>query len=148
MIAQGHDEPRSRSADSVPSHLPAAGTDYPGPVVLLADPDPDSRVIFSTILRYRGFRPIAVDHGEEALRAARTVSPALAILDLGIGWDVVRRFFEEAETKTIPVAILSSVDLGPERERAREMGCAVFLSKPLAPSRLVENVRLLIGPKI
>lgn len=147
MIAQGFDEPRPRSEEGTQPHYATAGTDYPGPVILLADPDPDSRVIFSTILRYRGFRPVAVDRGEEALRAAHTLSPKLAILDLGIGWDVVERFFDEGEMGPIPVAILSAVDLGPERKRAREMGCAVFLSKPIAPSVLVENVSVLLGPK-
>ncbi len=148
MNGPGSAQPDPTAREPLHTSLPSAPSDYPGPVILIGDPDPDSRVIFSTMLRYRGFRPVAVHDGEEALHAAREFGPGLAVLDIRLGWQVLEAFRADPEAGRIPLAVLSSVDLGPERERARALGCARFLAKPISPSELVREIRDLLRPVI
>ena len=49
-------------------------------------------------------------------------------------------------THDIPVVAVTAFTRSRDRPRARSLGCASYLPKPCEPSRLLEEVRRLIGP--
>lgn len=129
----------------VPSAAPGAR-----PLVLVVEDDPDSRAIYRMILRASGYAVVETGNGTEGLRLACACEPDLVLLDLEVpgtdGWIVTRVLREREETATIPVVVLTAHVLPEHETRAREAGCSAFLSKPIAPREIVEEIRRILRP--
>lgn len=59
----------------------------------------------------------------------------LVLLDLNLpevdGYEILRRLKSEERTRSIPVIILTTTDNPKEIDRCYEMGCNVYISKPV-----------------
>ncbi len=82
--------------------------------ILVVDDELDMRIFVSTVLETSGFKPIAVENGSQALKKARSVPPALVILDLMMpkiedGIQTYHRFKTDARLSTIPIIMLSAI---------------------------------------
>jgi CheY-like chemotaxis protein len=113
--------------------------------VLLADDQPDNRIIFSTMLQYGGFDVVAAANGAEAVEQARRTRPELILMDLMMpvmdGWAAIAELQRDALCASIPVIAISAHDREHVIEReARLAGCAGYLAKPLDPRTLLEAV--------
>jgi len=118
-------------------------------LVLVVDDDPDSRVIYRTILRASGYAVISTADGSEAVRLATERCPDVILMDLDVpGTDGVlaTRILREQEcTRSIPVVAVTG-HVFPEYEaRAREAGCVAFLGKPILPMEVVAEIRRILG---
>ena len=100
-------------------------------------------------LSAKGFRVHAFDGGIDALAFAKSSSPDLVVLDLGLpdvdGWEVARRLKSDDETKDIPIIAFSGRSMQHEQISALRAGCDVHLTKPCAPDRLLGAIRKLLG---
>jgi CheY-like chemotaxis protein len=111
--------------------------------VLVADGDPDSLVILTTILRHEGFPVVEASTGPEALEQLRVhapmaVSTALTLRDAD-GLAVLRHV--KARWSHLPVIILTATISADHRREAEAEGCAAFLSKPRTPRDVVRDLR-------
>jgi DNA-binding response OmpR family regulator len=122
------------------------------PLVLLAEDDEDVRALAELVLRREGFEVAAVSDGESALAAAAERTPAVAVLDVSMprldGLETARRLRERAETRTVPIMLLTARVTEADRERGREAGVDAQLDKPFSPAVLAARVRELLegGP--
>ncbi len=103
-----------------------------GRTLLLVEDDEALQVRLGAALRRRGFEVIAARSAEEAVRASRTDSPELALVDLrlpdGDGIGVVRRIHEADPTTNIVVFTgYGSIATALE---AVKVGASWFLTKP------------------
>lgn len=123
---------------------------HPGGRVLLVEDNEENREIYATILRHHGYGVLEVEDGREALRLAEEERPDLILLDISIpgldGWRVAERLKEDDATREIPVIALTAHALPEDYARARELGCDAYLSKPVRPQRVVEEVRRFLDP--
>lgn len=112
--------------------------------VLLADDQPDNRIIFATMLRHFGYEVTEAANGGEAVARARESAPDLVLMDLvmpGVdGWAAIAELQRDPATAGIPVVAVSAHDRDTEVE-ARRAGCAGYLSKPLEPRTLLQAVQ-------
>lgn len=117
--------------------------------ILLVDDDPDTRVVFRTILEHYGFEVLEAREGEEALRVAASGEPHLILLDLSLpvldGWEVARTLRGEPRTSSVPIVAFSAHALEAYRRRALEAGCDSYLVKPILPREVVQEVRRLLS---
>ncbi|HET6232296.1 MAG TPA: response regulator [Longimicrobiaceae bacterium] len=117
--------------------------------ILLVEDNDDNRLIYRIILEHHGFVVVEACDGLEAVDRATCVRPALILMDISIpvldGLEVTRRLKLDARTAGIPVVALTAHALGTVRAEAAEAGCAGFLLKPVAPHRVVEEVRRFIS---
>jgi CheY-like chemotaxis protein len=120
------------------------------PRILIAD---DSRVqihIFSTYLAAKGFTvAVAVDALQAWMSALREMPDAI-VLDInmpaGSGIEVLRKLRMSIKTQHIPVVVVTGTS-DPETERkARELGAAEFLHKPVEPGQLHAILARLLAP--
>jgi len=92
-----------------------------------------------------GFAPHHVMLGEQALIAARELSPALVILDVGLpdisGLDVCRRLRQFSE---VPVIFLTARSDEIDRIVGLEIGADDYVTKPFSPRELVARVRVIL----
>jgi two-component system, cell cycle response regulator DivK len=120
------------------------------PVVLLVEDNADNREIYSIILRNTGYTVLEAVDGEAALEMTRMHLPALILMDISIpkidGYSVTRILKADSSTGMIPIVALTAHALPGEEDRAREAGCDGYMSKPVAPKRVLEEVQKFIGP--
>lgn len=113
--------------------------------VLLVEDDVDTRTIYSTILRHHGYEVLETENGREALELASEERPDLILLDISIpevdGWTVASRLRGRSETADVPLVAVTAHALPDDQERAHELGCDSYLTKPLRPQRVLEEVR-------
>ena len=121
------------------------------PLVLIAEDDEDDRPLAELVLRREGFEVTAVSDGEAALAAAAERTPAVAVLDVSMplmdGLETARRLRERAETRDVPIMLLTARVTEADRERGREAGVDAQLDKPFSPAVLAERVRALLDAR-
>ena len=117
--------------------------------VLLVEDNEDNLIIYTTILRFGGYRVVQARDGRAALDAARTVAPDLILMDVSIpfvdGLEVTRRLKSDPATRRIPIIALTAHALPSDRDRALEAGCDGYISKPAEPRAILAAVRRKLG---
>lgn len=118
----------------------------PMPLVLYANEDQHLTLQLEQIFQREGFLVESVADGNETLARARSLTPALVILDTELpglgGLEVLRLLRESEDTANIPAIILSSQ---PRRasnyDRGLSLGADDWLNKPFSPRELLERAR-------
>jgi two-component system cell cycle response regulator DivK len=120
-----------------------------GRTVLLVEDNEDNRIVYTTILKYYGYRVIEAHNGIEGVSLAREAHPDLILMDVGLpgldGWEATRRLKADEQTKQIPVVALTAHALAEHRAQAIAVGCDGYLAKPVEPREVVAEVRRHIG---
>ena len=90
------------------------------------------------------YEVITAKDGSEGLKLAVEAKPDLILMDMKLpvmnGWETTRRIKAHDLTKHIPVIGLSSHALSSDTEKAFEMGCDDYLTKPLDDELLFEKL--------
>ncbi len=106
--------------------------------VLVIEDDPAVRQILIRSLEKEGFSPVSASTGEEGLRLAKELQPNAITLDVRLpgqdGWTVLAALKEDPDLRHIPVVMCTIVD---ERAKARELGAAEYLVKPIDREKLL-----------
>jgi two-component system phosphate regulon response regulator PhoB len=115
--------------------------------ILVVDDEEDVNEIVSHFLSQEGYNVINAFDGEEAIAKA-TSEVDLIVLDIMLpkidGFEVCRRLRSRVETETIPIVFLSAKGEEEDQVRGLMLGADVYLTKPVAPSVLVANVKAVI----
>jgi CheY-like chemotaxis protein len=74
-------------------------------------------------------------------------TPMLILLDLNLpvldGYQVLQRIKSDERTKHIPVVVLTTTDDNREIERCYELGCNIYITKPVEYDQFSEAIRKL-----
>jgi two-component system cell cycle response regulator DivK len=113
--------------------------------VLVADDNADQRALYVAILSHAGYTVIEACDGAEAIARARQDRPALIVMDVTMpgtsGWNAVRAVRNEVETRDIPVIVVTGLAGTRDRDASFAAGSDAYLSKPVSPRQLLEEVR-------
>ena len=116
-----------------------------GRTILVADDNPDQRALYVDILTHAGYEVIQAQDGAEAIQRARDDRPSLILIDVTMpgtgGWNAVRAVRDQMETQDIPVIVITGLSGTRDRDASFAAGCDAYLSKPVSPRRLLEEVR-------
>ena len=116
-----------------------------GRTVLVADDNADQRALYVAILSHAGYAVIEACDGAEAIARARQDRPALIVMDVTMpgtsGWNAVRAVRNEVETRDIPVIVVTGLSGSRDRDASFAAGSDAYLSKPVSPRQLLEEVR-------
>ena len=130
---------------SSPGEIPA---DTRQRVVLVGDPDWDTRTILLRALEHAGFLAHAVESGDALLDAAAVDGPDLVIAEIYLrcrsGRCTVQCMKRDPVLRVIPVLVYTSRVLAADEQWAREIGAEGFLMKPARIESIVATVRDLI----
>jgi PAS domain S-box-containing protein len=117
----------------------------PGGPVLVVDDDTVSRHVLIQALANAELPHVAVGSGAEALEQIEKVNPSIVLLDLVMpppdGYQILRMLRARAETRDLPVVVLTALEADEEIARAFEAGADDFVRKPFKPVELVARIR-------
>jgi CheY-like chemotaxis protein len=117
--------------------------------ILLVEDNEMNRDMLSRRLERRGYEVIVAVDGEEGVARAKADAPDLVLMDLSLpgidGWEATRQLKAADETRSIPVLALTAHAMAGDREKALEVGCDDFDTKPVDLPRLVEKIEALLG---
>jgi two-component system alkaline phosphatase synthesis response regulator PhoP len=108
--------------------------------VLVCDDEPYILESVSYVVREEGYDVLVAGTGEEALRLARSSSPALMVLDISMpqknGNTVCQELKGSAATQGIYIIVLTA--RGQERDMQESCRCGAdeFITKPFSPRKL------------
>ncbi len=127
-------------------------------VILLVEDDPGHALLIEKNLRRAGIANdiVVLDNGQKAVdfllkegayKNDRHPSPPLILLDLNLpvldGYQVLKIIKNDTRTKQIPVIVLTTTDNPHEVARCYELGCNVYITKPVEYEKFSEAIRTL-----
>ena len=119
--------------------------------ILLVEDNEMNRDMLSRRLQRKGYAVVMAHDGEQGLEFARSESPDLILMDISLpkmdGWQVTRFLKSNPETKGIPVIALTAHALSTDRQKAFEIGCDDYDTKPVEFGRLSEKIEHLLVEK-
>lgn len=119
--------------------------------ILLVDDDPLLIRMYQKKLENDGYDVQTADDGDVALEHVKSFHPDLILLDIMMpkvtGYDVLKTLKSQAETKNIPVILLTNVGSSEQDvERGMELGAVAYIVKAEnRPSAIVSKIKEILG---
>jgi two-component system phosphate regulon response regulator PhoB len=115
------------------------------PKVLIVEDEPAQREVLAYNLEAEGFKVAKAETGDEALLLVNEDAPDIIVLDWMLpgvsGIEVCRRVKSKAETRAIPIIMLSARSEEVDRVRGLETGADDYVIKPYSVVELMARVR-------
>jgi len=116
--------------------------------ILVAEDNAVNRELLRELLEVRGYTVSEACDGQEALHMIEQTQPELLLLDIGMpvldGFAVIRRIRENPSLAALPVVAVTAYAMRGDREKILKSGFDGYLSKPLNPSSLTEELDRLL----
>lgn len=117
--------------------------DVPINLILVVEDDPDSADLIKTILEREGLKVRIAKDGGQAQATFVMQKPDFVVLDLILpgesGYEICERLKHTDDT--VPVLIVSAIDLPESHELARKVGADGYVTKPYQPTDLIARIR-------
>ena len=112
--------------------------------ILVIEDEPEMRRNITTLLRYRGYRPVAAENGRVGVETARRESPDLILCDVMMpeldGFEVLRALQAEPTLALIPFIFLTAKGEKDDLRSGMELGADDYLTKPVGNDDLVRAI--------
>jgi two-component system, cell cycle response regulator DivK len=122
------------------------------PRILLVEDNEMNRDMLSRRLVRNGYEVVLATDGQQGLDMALSERPDLILMDMSLpvidGWEATRRIKANDATRRIPIIALTAHAMAGDREKALEVGCDDYDTKPVEISRLVGKIAALLKPKV
>ena len=127
-------------------------------MILLVEDDPGHALLIEKNLRRAGIANsiLVVDNGQKAVdflfkqgdyRGDSHPAPPLILLDLNLpvldGYQVLKIIKNDERTRSTPVVVLTTTDNPLEIARCYELGCNVYITKPIEYEQFCDAIRKL-----
>ncbi|MCP4546145.1 MAG: response regulator transcription factor [bacterium] len=115
--------------------------------ILIVDDDPSTLKMLTASVQKAGYRVLASETGEEALKVAQAESPDLMVLDLVLpdtgGLEVCRALRDEPETANLPIIMVTALGEQSDKIYGLEVGADDYMVKPVDVPELLARIRAL-----
>jgi CheY-like chemotaxis protein len=108
-----------------------------------------NRDMLSRRLKRNGYDVVIAVDGQQGVDMAVSEAPALILMDMSLpvidGWEATRRIKANDATRAIPVIALTAHAMAGDREKALDVGCEDYDTKPVEITRLLGKITALLG---
>ena len=115
------------------------------PRVLVVEDERDVAELIRYNLSKEGYDVIVAPTGADALKEARAARPDVVLLDIMVpqlnGWEVCRRLKHDADTRNIPVIMVTGRVEEGDKVLGFELGADDYVTKPFSPRELLARIR-------
>ena len=116
--------------------------------ILIADDDPDSRIVVASVISILGHAPVVVHGGSEALEECERDLPDLVIVDYMMpsltGIEMCHKLKTIPGGELVPILMLTARDSMQDKVLALEEGVDDYLTKPFNYQELRARVKALL----
>jgi two-component system KDP operon response regulator KdpE len=113
------------------------------PVVLVVEDEAQMRTFVRIALESHGYQMLEAPTASEGIRQARSYSPDVVLLDLGLpdgdGSQVTRRI---REYSSVPILVISARGSEESKVKALDDGADDYLTKPFGAAELMARIRV------
>jgi CheY-like chemotaxis protein len=117
--------------------------------VLLIEDNPSILALVVDLLEIIGLKVITAVTAEDGIELARSESPDLILMDIGLpgmdGLAATRIIKEDTKINKIPVVAMSSHAMKGDKDKAIEAGCMDYITKPLDTKEFMKYVEKIIS---
>ncbi len=121
------------------------------PIILIVDDEDRNLRLIEALLLPMGYDVLKATNGKEATQMAMETSPDVILMDIMMpvmdGLEAVKILKQDAETRIIPVVMITALREVNDRIKALEAGADDFLSKPVDKTELRIRVQTLVKVK-
>jgi two-component system, cell cycle response regulator DivK len=118
--------------------------------ILLVEDNDMNRDMLSRRLVRNGYEVFLAVDGQQGIDMALSERPDLILMDMSLpvidGWEATRRIRASDATRGIPVIALTAHAMAGDREKAIDVGCNDYDTKPVEISRLLGKIAALLKP--
>lgn len=122
------------------------------PVVMVVDDSLTVRKITGRLLAREGYQVETAKDGVDALQKLQDIRPAVMLLDVEMprmdGFELTRNLRANADTRDIPIIMITSRTADKHKNYAFELGVNAFLGKPYQEDELLEHIRKFTGEEM
>ena len=115
------------------------------PLVLVVEDERDLTTLMRYNLEKEGYRVLEARDGEEALMILNEENPDLVLLDWMLpqvsGIEVCRRIRSRADTRNLPIIMVTARGEEADRIRGLDTGADDYISKPFTIAELMARIR-------
>ncbi|XZN93201.1 MAG: response regulator [Microcoleus sp.] len=112
--------------------------------ILIVDDTPENLQVLSATLLERGYKVRGVINGKMAIRAAKSGSPDLILLDIKMpemnGYEVCAKLKADGQTSEIPIIFISALDEVLDKVKAFQIGGVDYITKPFQVEEVLARV--------
>lgn len=116
--------------------------------ILVVEDCEDILMLLRNMLKSKGYRVVAAENGDEALRMVRDEEPHLVLLDLSLpkidGYSVCKMLKESENTRYIPIIIVTCKSSIQEKIMGLELGADDYIVKPFCREEVLARVKSLL----
>ena len=116
----------------------------PGELILVVEDKETNRKLVRDVLQFRGYEVAEATSAEDGLEMARTLRPALILMDIHLpgmdGISALEQLRADPTTQKIPVIALTASAMPDEQEQILAAGFDAYETKPIGVKRLQEVV--------
>lgn len=120
-----------------------------GELILVVEDDPKSRRLVHDVLEYEGFRIAEATAGDEGVRLAKSLVPALILMDIQLpgldGIAALELLRTDPVTRTIPVIAVTASVMAQDRLKIGAAGFDAHQRKPINVKEFVALVRRVVA---
>ena len=113
--------------------------------ILVVDDAPSDRELIGNVVTATGHHPEFAADGEEAVQKARSLVPALILLDVVMpkqdGFATCRTLKKDPLTAGIPVVLVAQQSTEANRFWGEKQGAAALIAKPFSPDEMASLIR-------
>jgi two-component system cell cycle response regulator DivK len=121
------------------------------PKILIVEDNEENRDSLSRRLERRGFTVLSAEDGRIGVQVAAAEIPDLVLMDMNMpevdGWEATRQIKASPQLAGIPVIALTAHAMSGDRERAIEVGCSDYHTKPIEFAKLITQIEAILAKK-
>ena len=121
--------------------------------MLIADDSPHLRELVRITLSSQAWRVVETGDPDAVAELVTTAKPDVVLLDVTFegftrdGFDVCRNLKGDAQTRDVPVVMLSAHDKDADKAEGRAVGASDYLLKPFGPIELINAIKNVLDLK-
>jgi two-component system cell cycle response regulator DivK len=118
-------------------------------LILIIEDNEKNRKLARDVLAHSGYRTAEAETGEDGVRMARELMPALILMDIQLpginGLEALRQIRADAATQKIPVMAVTASAMATDRQKIMAAGFDGYQSKPITVREFVAAVAELLA---
>lgn len=119
-----------------------------GDLILIVEDNEKNRKLVRDVLAFKGYRLAEAETGEEGVRLARELRPALILMDIQLpgmsGIEALAQIRADESTRAIPVIAVTASAMSTDRSKIIAAGFDGYQSKPINVKGFLEAVQAVL----